>query len=100
MIFKETNLFAKKSIAGLLQEATDTNTPSLERTLGLFALISLGIGSIIGAGIFAITGQVAANHTGPAIVLSFIFAAIGCACVGLCYAEFASLIPVAGSAYT
>jgi len=93
-------LFAKKSIAGLLQEATDTNTPSLERTLGLFALISLGIGSIIGAGIFAITGQVAANHTGPAIVLSFIFAAIGCACVGLCYAEFASLIPVAGSAYT
>ncbi|MBW4666627.1 MAG: amino acid permease [Cyanomargarita calcarea GSE-NOS-MK-12-04C] len=93
-------MFAKKSVELLQQDASEFNTPSLERSLGLFALIALGIGSIVGVGIFVITGQVAANYTGPSIVLSFVLAALGCACVGLCYAEFASLIPVAGSAYT
>jgi basic amino acid/polyamine antiporter, APA family len=97
MTFK---LFAKKSIESLLQETSESNSHSLERSLGLIPLIALGVGAIIGAGIFVITGQVAANHTGPAIVISFILAALGCIFVGLCYAEFASLIPVAGSAYT
>lgn len=95
-----SDFFAKKSIESLQQEASESNSLSLERSLGLVALIALGVGAIIGAGIFVITGQVAANHTGPAIVVSFILAALGCIFVGLCYAEFASLIPVAGSAYT
>lgn len=93
-------LLAKKSIAVLQQEADDPGAVSLDRSLGLVTLVSLGIGAIIGAGIFIITGQVAANHTGPSIVISLILASLGCACVGLCYAEFAALIPVAGSAYT
>jgi basic amino acid/polyamine antiporter, APA family len=93
-------LLTKKSIESLLSESSQSNSPQLERSLGLITLISLGLGAIIGAGIFVITGQIAANHTGPSIALSFIIAALGCACVGLCYAEFASLIPVAGSAYT
>lgn len=93
-------LLTKKSIESLLSESSEINSPQLERSLGLITLISLGLGAIIGAGIFVITGQIAANHTGPSIALSFIIAALGCACVGLCYAEFASLIPVAGSAYT
>jgi basic amino acid/polyamine antiporter, APA family len=86
--------------SNLLQETSESNSHSLERSLGLIPLIALGVGAIIGAGIFVITGQVAANHTGPGIVISFILAALGCIFVGLCYAEFASLIPVAGSAYT
>lgn len=93
-------LFTKKSIESLQQAAAVENSTTLERSLGLFALVSLGIGAIIGAGIFVITGQVAANHTGPSIIISLILAALGCACVGLCYAEFAAIIPVAGSAYT
>ena len=93
-------LLAQKSIQALQQDAAAADAVSLERSLGLFTLVSLGIGAIVGAGIFVITGQVAANHTGPSIVLSLILAALGCTCVGLCYAEFASLIPVAGSAYT
>lgn len=93
-------LLTKKSIESLLNESSQINSPQLERSLGLITLISLGVGAIIGAGIFVITGQIAANHTGPSIALSFLVAALGCACVGLCYAEFASLIPVAGSAYT
>ena len=92
-------LLAKKSIQALQQETSADGAVSLDRSLGLFSLVGLGIGVIIGAGIFVITGQVAANHTGPAIFLSLLLAAVGCACVGLCYAEFASLIPVAGSAY-
>lgn len=72
----------------------------LRRTLGPVNLITLGIGAIIGAGIFVLTGQAAALYAGPAIVLSFVLAGIGCAFAGLCYAEFASLIPIAGSAYT
>ncbi len=73
---------------------------TLKRALGATNLIALGIGAIIGTGIFVLTGSVAAQNSGPAIVLSFIFAGIACAFAGLCYAEFASLIPIAGSAYT
>jgi basic amino acid/polyamine antiporter, APA family len=93
-------LLTKKSIELLQRESIGDGSPTLERSLGLVTLVSLGLGAIIGAGIFVITGQVAANHTGPSIVLSLVLAALGCACVGLCYAEFASLIPVTGSAYT
>jgi APA family basic amino acid/polyamine antiporter len=73
---------------------------ALQRTLGPFHLTMIGIGAIIGAGIFVITGQVAADYAGPAVLLSFVFAAFGCLFAGLCYAEFASMIPVSGSAYT
>ena len=68
--------------------------------MGAGGLIALGIGAIIGAGLFSITGMAAANHAGPAITISFVVAALGCLFAGLCYAEFASMIPVAGSAYT
>lgn len=74
--------------------------PELKRTLGSFSLIALGIGAIIGAGIFSITGQAAAEHAGPAIVLSFVVACVGCVFAGLCYSELASMIPQSGSAYT
>jgi APA family basic amino acid/polyamine antiporter len=91
------NLMTRKSIDELTAEA---NTGTLRRTLGPFSLTTLGVGAIIGAGIFVITGTAAAQYAGPSLVLSMIFAAIGCAFAGLCYAEFASMIPVAGSAYT
>ncbi len=74
-------------------------TDELKRVLGPGALVALGIGAIIGTGVFVLTGTVAANFAGPALVLSFILAALGCAFAGLCYAEFASMIPVSGSAY-
>lgn len=93
------NIWAKKSIEGLMSEASDEKN-SLKRTLGRFNLITLGIGAIIGAGIFVLTGQAAASYAGPAVVISFIVAGIACAFAGLCYAEFASMIPIAGSAYT
>ena len=93
------NIWIKKSIQQLMVETSD-NANSLKRTLGRFNLIMLGIGGIIGAGIFVLTGQAAANYAGPAIVLSFTVAGFACAFAGLCYAEFASMIPVAGSAYT
>src|ERR1700693_209345 len=93
-------LFATKSMTTLMKEAGDTGEHSLKRVLGPVNLVTLGIGAIIGAGIFVLTGTVAANFTGPAIVLSFTLAGVGCAFAGLCYAEFASLIPIAGSAYT
>ena len=83
----------------LMEEVADNST-GLKKTLGSRALIALGIGAIIGAGLFSITGGAAANQAGPAITISFIIAAFGCAFAGLCYAEFASMIPVAGSAYT
>src|SRR6185369_167369 len=83
-----------------MNEAQETGTHTLKRTLGPGSLIALGIGAIIGAGLFSITGLAAANNAGPAITISFIIAALGCAFAGLCYAEFASMIPVAGSAYT
>jgi len=94
------SLFVRKPLATLLNEANETGSHSLKRTLGAGGLIALGIGAIIGAGLFSITGMAAANHAGPAITLSFIVAAVGCLFAGLCYAEFASMIPVAGSAYT
>ncbi|MCL1466240.1 amino acid permease [Argonema galeatum] len=83
-----------------MQEASVDSDEGLARSLSLTNLIALGIGGIIGAGIFVLTGQAAANFAGPAIALSFILAAISCAMSGLCYAEFASMIPIAGSAYT
>jgi APA family basic amino acid/polyamine antiporter len=90
-------LFSTKPI-GELHEA-DTNN-ELRRTLDARALVLLGIGAIIGTGIFVLTGTAAANHAGPALVVSFIIAGVGCALAGLCYAEFASMIPAAGSAYS
>ncbi len=94
------SLFVRKPMDALLNEAQDTGTHTLKKTLGAGGLIALGIGAIIGAGLFSITGMAAANHAGPAITISFVVAALGCLFAGLCYAEFASMIPVAGSAYT
>ena len=94
------SLFVKKPMAALMNEAQETGSHTLKRTLGAWGLIALGIGAIIGAGLFSITGMAAANHAGPAITISFVVAALGCLFAGLCYAEFASMIPVAGSAYT
>jgi len=91
-------LFRRKHAADLQAEAA--NDQSLKRALGAVNLTSLGIGGIIGAGIFVLTGHAAAQYAGPAIVLSFILAGIACAFAGLCYAEFASMIPISGSAYT
>ena len=91
------DLFFRKSIDQLKADAAASQ---LRRALGPLQLTTLGVGAIIGAGIFVLTGQAAAQHAGPAIVLSFVFAGIACAFAGLCYAEFASMIPVAGSAYT
>ena len=92
------SLFVKKSLAHLMSSAESEK--SLKRTLGSGALIALGVGAIIGAGIFVRTANAAGAHAGPAVTLSFILAAIGCALAGLCYAEFSSMIPIAGSAYT
>ncbi|MBC7744683.1 MAG: amino acid permease [Flavobacterium sp.] len=93
-------MFHKKSIEQLLFEASQTGEGTLKRTLTSFNLISLGVGAIIGAGLFSLTGIAAAENAGPAITISFALAAFACAFAGLCYAEFASMIPVAGSAYT
>src|SRR6516162_256822 len=94
------NLWVRKSIAALKAEAAESHEHSLERTLTATDLVMLGIGAIIGAGIFVLTGHAAAEHAGPAISLSFVLAGIVCAFAGLCYAEMASAVPVAGSAYT
>ncbi|HTF17776.1 MAG TPA: amino acid permease, partial [Chryseolinea sp.] len=91
------SLFIKKPLSQLLGQAGDNQ---LKRTLGPGNLVALGIGAIIGAGLFVRTAAAAGESAGPAVVLSFIIAAVGCAFAGLCYAEFASMIPVAGSAYT
>ena len=94
-------LWSKKSIALLQAEASgESHGATLRRALTATNLTLLGIGAIIGAGIFVLTGTAAANYAGPAIVLSFILAGFGCLFAGLCYAEFASMIPIAGSAYT
>ena len=92
-----SRLVIKKSVARIQHEGS---TSTLKRTLGRWNLLSLGIGCIIGAGIFVLTGTAAANHAGPAIVLSFVLAGFACAFAGLCYAEMASVLPVSGSAYT
>ncbi len=93
-------LWSKKSIAVLQAEASTEGAGSLKRSLGAMNLTLLGIGAIIGAGIFVLTGTAAAQYAGPAIVLSFVLAGLGCLFAGLCYAEFAAMIPIAGSAYT
>jgi APA family basic amino acid/polyamine antiporter len=94
------NLWATKSVTALRAEAEATHERSLKRTLGPMNLIMLGIGAIIGAGIFVLTGLAAALHAGPGVTISFIVAATACGLAGLCYAEMASTVPVAGSAYT
>jgi len=93
------SIWKTKPLSQLLNEASESEK-GLKRTLSSRALIALGIGAIIGAGLFSLTGIAAADHAGPAVTLSFVLAAIGCGFAGLCYAEFASMIPVAGSAYT
>ena len=95
-----SNLFATKPIKTILAEAEGAGEHSLKRALGPINLITLGIGAIIGAGIFVLTGTAAAQFAGPAIVISYIIAGVGCVFAGLCYAEFASMLPIAGSAYT
>jgi len=92
-------LIRTKSIDKLMVE-TNEGEHALKKTLSATNLITLGIGAIIGAGIFVLSGQVAALYAGPAIVISFIIAGLGCVFAGLCYAEFASMIPISGSAYT
>ena len=93
------NLFRKKDIAAILREAESTNG-GLRRTLTASNLVALGIGAIVGTGIFVITGQAAAQFAGPALTISFAISAVGCIFAGLCYAEFAAMIPVSGSVYS
>ena len=95
-----SKLLATKPIESILGEAAETGNRTLKRSLGASNLIALGIGAIIGTGIFVLTGPTAANYAGPAVVYSFMVAAVACVFAGLCYAEFAAMIPVAGSAYT
>ena len=92
------NIFRTKSINQFLSETKQDG--GMNRVLGTFGLTMLGIGCIVGTGIFVLTGIAAANYSGPALVISFIIAALACGCAALCYSEFAAMIPVAGSAYT
>ena len=92
-------LFIKKPISQLIK-SSESGEYQLKRSLGVYNLVSLGIGAIIGAGLFSVTGIAASENAGPSVVLSFVVAAIGCAFAGMCYSELASMIPVAGSAYT
>jgi APA family basic amino acid/polyamine antiporter len=93
------NLLAKKSLDALINEAKESGEHSLKRTLGAFQLTALGVGAVIGAGIFVLSG-LGAHYAGPGLMLSFILSGLGCAFAALCYAEFAAMIPLAGSAYT
>ena len=92
------SLFRKKPIELLLREASETGEHTLKRSLGALSLTALGVGAVIGAGIFVMTG-LGATYAGPALTLSFVLSGFGCVLAGLCYAEFASMVPVAGSAY-
>jgi APA family basic amino acid/polyamine antiporter len=92
-------LFRKKDIGAMLEESSRTDGNGLRRNLTATHLVALGIGAIVGAGIFVITGQAAAEFAGPALTISFIISAIGCVLAGMCYAEFAAMIPVSGSVY-
>src|SRR5688572_28363789 len=94
------NIFARKPLDKLMEEAQEVGEHSLKRSLGPINLIALGIGAIIGAGLFVRTAAAIADRAGPSVVLAFVVAGLGCAFAGLCYAEFASMIPLAGSAYT
>jgi APA family basic amino acid/polyamine antiporter len=94
------SLWATKPIATLKAEAAESGERTLKRTLGAVNLVTLGVGGVIGAGIFVLTGQAAALHAGPAVPISMVLVGIACAFAGLCYAEMASTVPVAGSAYT
>src|SRR5438132_13024324 len=94
------NLFARKPLDRLMHEAEEVGEHSLKRSLGWINLVALGIGGIIGAGLFIRTAAAIADRAGPSVVLSFIVPGIGCTFAGLCYYEFASMIPVAGIAYT
>src|SRR5437660_10447347 len=93
------SLFQTKSLERIKAES-EGGEQHLKKTLGAFNLVAVGIGAIIGAGLFSLTGIAAAENAGPAVVISFVIAAIGCAFAGMCYSELASMIPVAGSAYT
>ena len=93
------SLFLKKPLQRILSESEERGEHSLKRTLGSGSLLMLGVGAIIGAGIFVRTAAAAGNHAGPGVMISYIIAGIGCAFAGLCYVEFASMIPIAGSAY-
>src|SRR6478609_668885 len=93
------NLWAKKPLNLLLEEAGESGEHSLKRTLGPFQLTALGVGAVIGAGIFVLSG-LGAHYAGPGLMLSFVLSGLGCAFAALCYAEFAAMIPLAGSAYT
>src|SRR5690348_7412453 len=93
-------LFKKKPLRRLMYEAEEVGEHTLKRSLGWMNLVALGIGGIIGAGLFVRTAAAIAERAGPSVTLAFIVAGIGCAFAGLCYAEFASMIPIAGSAYT
>ena len=95
-----SSLTRTKSIDKLIAEGAATGEGTLKRTLGPGALVALGIGAIIGAGLFVRTAAAIADRAGPSVVIAFIVAGVGCAFAGLCYAEFASMIPIAGSAYT
>src|SRR3989441_2644840 len=95
----ETALLAKKPMDLLLKESQATGEHTLRRALGPVSLTALGIGAIIGAGIFVLSG-LGAHYAGPGLMLSFVLSGFGCALAGLCYAEFAAMIPLAGSAYT
>jgi APA family basic amino acid/polyamine antiporter len=94
------SIWATKSIAALRAEADASSETGLRRTLSASNLVFLGIGAIIGAGIFVLTGVAAALHAGPAVPISMVLVGIACTLAGLCYAEMASTVPVAGSAYT
>src|SRR3954465_80937 len=94
-----SKLFAKKPMDMLLREASDQGENSLKRELGPVSLTALGVGAIIGAGIFVLSG-LGAHYAGPGLMLSFVISGMGCAFAALCYAEFAAMIPLAGSAYT
>src|SRR5580658_4104679 len=89
-------MFANKPIGDYQAEASDKR---LKRALGIPSLVAFGIGGNIGTGIFVLTGLAAAQHAGPAIVISFLIAGVGCGFAGLCYSEFATMVPVSGSAY-
>src|SRR4030081_1679515 len=92
-------LFARKPMSMLLAEAQEVGGHSLKRTLGPFQLTALGVGAVIGAGIFVMAG-LGAHYAGPGLMMYFVLSGLGCAFAGLCYAEFAAMIPLAGSAYT